>query len=124
MLDSLSRRLFLTLAGSITLKRTVSRYGMRGPHSFARRFIGGQDVDEVIALLRMLEQRGFGHTLNYLGEHVATAEMARTAAREYLTIIDAISGAGLPCKISVKLSQIGLEINRDLCIDNLRQIGG
>ena len=122
MLDALSRRLFLTLAGSTTLKRTVSRYGMRGPHSFARRFIGGEDVDEAIALLRTLEERGFSHTLNYLGEHVATAETARTAAREYSTIIDRIGVAGLPCKISVKLSQIGLEVDRDLCVENLRQI--
>ena len=71
-----------------------------------------------------LGQQGFTHTLNHLGEHVASPNVAQTATREYLSIIDKVGAAGLPCKISVKLSQIGLELDRVLCTDNLRQILG
>ena len=122
MLGGLSRQLFLTLAGSATLKRLVSHYGMRDTHSFARRFIGGEDVDEALEAARNLGRRGFTHTLNHLGEHVSSAEAARAATDEYLDIIDRVAIARLPCKLSVKLSQIGLEIDHALCAAHLGEI--
>ena len=122
MLDALSRSFFLTLAHNRTLKKAVSRYGMRESHSFARRFIGGETLDQAIRVAGELGQYGFTHTLNHLGEHVASPSVAQTATRDYLNVIDKVGAAGLPCKISVKLSQIGLELDQALCTDNLRQI--
>lgn len=122
MLDALSRSFFLTLSRSPSLKRAVSRYGMRGPNGFARRFIGGETLDEAVAVLHDLERDGFTHTLNYLGEHVAAPAAARAATQEYLHTIETVGRAGLACKISVKLSQIGLEVDSALCADNLREI--
>ena len=122
MRDALSRAFFLTLAGSSLLKAGASRYGMRGRGGFARRFVGGETLNEAMRVVEDLDRRGFTHTLNYLGEHVASAEVARGAARDYLEIIERVGAAGLPCKISVKLSQIGLELDRALCADNLRRI--
>ena len=122
MFDALSRAFFLRVANSSVLKRLVSRYGMRGPHSFARRFIGGETVDEAIATAHTLSQHGFTHTLNQLGEHVTSADAARTAASAYLQTIEQVALAGLPCKISVKLSQLGLEIDRPLCTALLGQV--
>ena len=122
MLEALSRSFFLTLSHSTRLKQAVSRYGMRGPDSFARRFIGGETLDEAVGVLHDLGQRGFTHTLNFLGEHVASPAAARDATQHYLQTIQAVGDAGLPCKISVKLSQIGLEVDASLCADNLRQI--
>ena len=84
MLDAFSRRLFLTLADSTTLQRTVGRYGMRGPRSFARRFIGERDVDEAIAAARSLERRGLLHRFNYLGEHVRSLDAAEQATPAYI----------------------------------------
>jgi proline dehydrogenase len=60
--------------------------------------------------------------LNHLGEHVASPPVAREATQSYLRTIETVGAAGLPCKISVKLSQIGLELDPALCTDNLRQI--
>lgn len=122
MLDAISRRFFLALAHSATLKAAVSRYGMRGDDSFARRFIGGETLDEAVQVLNDLGRRGFTHTLNYLGEHVSSPTAAREATERYLDTIKTVGEAGLPCKISVKLSQIGLEVDPGLCVDNLRQI--
>ena len=122
MRDALSRALFLALARSTLLKAGASRYGMRGGGGFARRFVGGETLNEAMRVVEDLDRQGFTHTLNYLGEHVASAEVARGAAGDYLEIIERVGAAGLPCKISVKLSQLGLELDRALCADNLRRI--
>ena len=76
MLDALSRTLFLTLSRSSVLKKAASRYGMRGPRGFARRFIGGETIDESIGVVHELGQHGFTHTLNHLGKHVASPAVA------------------------------------------------
>ena len=63
-----------------------------------------------------------GHTLDYLGESVATLEEATAATREYLGIIDVIVAAGITRNMSLKLTQLGLDVDRDTCVDNLRRI--
>ena len=122
MLESISRALFLAASRSQLLKKAVSRYGMRGPQSFARRFIGGDTLDDAIATLHRLGHQGFSHTLNHLGEHVTTRDAAHAATAQYLDTVDQVGLAGLSCKISIKLSQIGLELDADFCADNLRTI--
>ena len=59
------------------LKTLASRYGMRTPTSFARRFIAGETVDEAIAAARAVEAQGLLQTLDYLGESVAHAGRGR-----------------------------------------------
>ena len=122
MLDALSRSFFLALAGSGALQRAMARQGMRGPARFARRFVAGQNVDEAIDAARGLEARGLLHTFNYLGEHVRTPEAAEGATRAYLQALEAVRLAGLTCSLSVKLTQLGLEIDPRLCRDNLAGI--
>ena len=122
MLDALSRRLFLALAGSRTLKDIASRYGMRGPRGAARRFIGGRNVNEAIDAARQLERLGLLHTFNYLGEHVRSREAAEAATIAYLWVIESVSLAGMNCNLSVKLTQLGLELDTRLCRDNLKRI--
>ena len=122
MRDALSRAFFLALARSATLKAAASRYGLRGSRGFARRFVGGETLAEALQVVEALRRRGFAHTLNPLGEHAATQAAARQATEECLHVVDRLGAAGLPCRISVKLSQIGLELDRAACADNLRRI--
>ena len=122
MLDTLSRRLFLALAGSRTLKQLASQYGMRGRRGVARRFIGGRNVSEAIDTARQLERQGLLHTFNYLGEHVRSREAAEAATIAYLWVIERVSLAGMNCNLSVKLTQLGLELDAGLCRDNLKRI--
>ena len=79
MRDALSRAFFLALARSNLLKAGASRYGMRGPDGFARRFVGGETLNEAMGVVRELDRQGFTHTLNYLGEHVASPDVARSS---------------------------------------------
>jgi proline dehydrogenase len=96
ILEALPKAAFSLLASSNTLKRLASRYGMRRSGSFARRFIAG--------------------------ESVATSDEATVATRGYLDSVAAIEHAGIGRNISLKLTQLGLDVDRATCIDNLRRV--
>jgi proline dehydrogenase len=121
MFDSLSRIIFFTLARSSTLGRFASRYGMRDG-GFARRFVAGETVKEAIDTARRLTEDGLNCTLNYLGESVTSSAAARASADAYAGILREVSDAGLPCQVSVKLTQLGLAIEPEQCGVNLRQV--
>jgi proline dehydrogenase len=122
MLASLSKAFFHAISRSGTLKKVASRYGMRRPTSFARRFIAGETVAEAIDAARALEARRMSHTLDLLGESVTTLEGADAATRAYLSTIDAIVAAGIERNISLKLTQLGLDADKASAVDNLRKI--
>ncbi len=124
MLDSASKTFFHLLARSGVLKQLASRYGMRKPTSFARRFIAGETVGEAIAAARSVERQGFSQTLDYLGEGVTSLAEADAATREYQRIVDAIIASGIGRNASLKLTQLGLDVDRASAVDNLRKILG
>jgi proline dehydrogenase len=110
------------LASSAGLKRLASRYGMRRPNSFARRFIAGETIEEAVAAARAIEQSGLTVTLDHLGESVASIEGADEATRSYLDVVARIAEAGISRNISIKLTQLGLDVDRATSVDNLRRI--
>ena len=122
MIQTASKAFFSTVAGSSSLKTLASRYGMRGPRSFARRFIAGETVEEAIAAARIIEASGLQQTLDLLGESVANMAEADAATRAYLEVLDKIVASGVGRNISLKLTQLGLSIDRATCVDNLRRI--
>jgi proline dehydrogenase len=122
MLDVAAKAVFSTLAGSRTIKRLASRYGMRQPDGFARRFVAGESVGEAIEAAKAIERAGLTVTLDLLGESVATAEAARDATRAYVDVIDEMARAGMSRNISLKLTQLGLDVDRATTIDNLRRV--
>ena len=114
--------MFTLLSRSNTLKRLASSYGMATPRSFARRFIAGERVEDAIAAARALQAKGLLLTLDYLGESVATTDQAAAATREYMRLMDDIVAADIERNVSVKLTQLGLAIDRATCVDNMRRI--
>ena len=122
MIGPVSKAFFSVLAGSGQLKSLASRYGMRRRGSFARRFIAGESVDEAIAAAREVEAAGMTQTLDYLGESVASMAEADQATRAYLRVIEAIAAAGIGRNVSLKLTQLGLTVDRATSVDNLRRI--
>jgi proline dehydrogenase len=112
---------FYALSRSDALKRLAARYGMSG-QGFARRFIAGEMIEEVVEIARGLQAVGLHLTLDYLGESVSTLEEADRATREYLRLMNVIVTAGIERNLSLKLTQLGLTVDRATCIDNLRRI--
>jgi proline dehydrogenase len=117
-----SKALFLALSRSAALKRLASKYGMSKPDSFARRFIAGETIEEAIEAARALQARGLHLTLDYLGESVTSAAEAAAATREYVRLIEVIVASGIERNISLKLTQLGVDVDRATCVDNLRRI--
>lgn len=89
---------------------------------FASRFVAGETVDEAVAAARELARRGITASLDFLGESV-TAEAEAVAAREqYLWMLDRLAAAGVEVNVSVKLTQMGLDISEALCVANMTAI--
>jgi proline dehydrogenase len=122
MIDLVSKTFFHTLAGSQGLKHLASRYAMRRPHSFARRFIAGETVEEACEAARTIEADGLLQTLYMVGESAATMAEADFATRRYLTLMERIVGSGIGRNLSLKLTRLGLTVDRATCVDNLRRI--
>jgi proline dehydrogenase len=117
-----AKALFFALSRSAALKRLASRYGMASSDSFACRFIAGESIDEAVRAARILQSRGLQLTLDYLGESVSTVDGAAAATGEYLRLMEVIVAAGIERNISLKLTQLGMDVDRAVCIDNLRRI--
>jgi proline dehydrogenase len=122
MLQTVSKAFFHVLAGSQSLKALASRYGMRGGGGFARRFIAGESVQEAIDAARRIEAGGLRVTLDYLGESVASIAEADAAARAYIALLGDIAAAGIERNVSLKLTQLGLDVDKASAVDNLRKI--
>ncbi len=122
MLDAASKSFFHALARSRRLARLASKYGMARPTSFARRFIAGETIDEAITAARAVQAQGMTLTLDLLGESVTTAGEAAAATATYLGIVQKIVDANIDRNVSLKLTQLGLDIDPALCLANVKQI--
>jgi proline dehydrogenase len=122
MIDATSKAIFHGLAQIPALQRLASKYGMAPRGGFARRFIAGETVEEAVAAAAGLEQHGLLLTLDYLGESVSSAAAATAAAADYVRIITHIVHSGVERNISLKLTQLGLDVDRATAVDNMRRI--
>src|SRR5579872_2096204 len=122
MLHVASKAFFHLLAQNGVLKKLASRYGMRHPSSFARRFIAGETIEEAIEAARAIQTRGLAVTLDLLGESVTNLDEADAATRGYLRVIDTIVASGIERNLSLKLTQLGLDVDKASAVDNLRKI--
>ncbi len=89
---------------------------------FAKRFIAGQTLDEALPVVTDMKERGFGTTLDILGESVTNPAEARGMADEYCHVLRVLKEKGLELNMSLKLTQLGLDISEQLCFDNVAKI--
>jgi len=88
----------------------------------ASRFVAGETLDSAIAASRAMNAKGIVVSLDLLGESVSSAEETEAARDDIIGIIDAIAESGIEGNVSVKLTQLGLDIGHDLCVANMRAI--
>jgi len=113
---------FLWLSEQPSIFRFVRKN--RLARKLASRFVAGETVDEAIATLRDLNGSHLTASLDLLGESVVHAEEANRACHTYLEVLDRIHAAKANANVSVKLTQMGLDIDEQLCIRNMRSIIG
>jgi proline dehydrogenase len=88
----------------------------------AGRFVAGDDISAAIETTRTLNSQGMLVTLDLLGEHTENAADAFAARAQILDLLDAIHQQGVQANVSVKLSQLGVNIDPALALDNMRQL--
>ena len=93
-----------------------------GARTLARRFVAGESVEDGIGVARTLNEAGLSVTLDYLGESVSRKEEARSAADTYIRLIDQIAAAKLDANVSLKLTQIGQDIDEAFLRDNAGRV--
>jgi proline dehydrogenase len=84
---------------------------------FARRYVAGETLEEMLGAVRRLNREGMMATIDVLGEFISHKDEALQAAQQYKTILEAVARERLDANISVKLSQMGLLLDKDLCYD-------
>ena len=98
----------------------VRRLAIRS--GLVHRFVAGESVREALDVVRDLHSRGIAATLNLLGEEVLDEKEAATAARSYVELLRAIHRNPVKSQVSVKLSQLGLRIGKEVGSAHLRTV--
>ncbi len=96
--------------------------GFEFAQRISRRFVSGETQEEAIQTVKELNQKGFIATLDRLGENVTNKEEATRAADDYILLLDRIRENGINSNVSCKLTQMGLDLDFDFCLNNVRRI--
>jgi proline dehydrogenase len=88
----------------------------------ARTFVAGETIETALKRVGKLNEQGVMATLDILGESVKDRETAEKAVRSYLNLLDAIRTAKVDSHVSLKLTQMGLDIDTDYCLQNVDKI--
>ncbi|HTV83495.1 MAG TPA: proline dehydrogenase family protein [Acidobacteriaceae bacterium] len=114
---SILRSAFIALSGNSLLRRFVERStpGRR----MSARFVAGFRTEDVITAATALHQQGLSVTLDHLGENVSSAGQAGQAAQIYHSLMDAIAPSGLNANVSLKLTQMGMDLDPALARKNV-----
>lgn len=89
---------------------------------FASRFIAGVTIDDVIKVVKVLNDQGLHATIDHLGENATKADDTLLATDEVIELLEAINQNAIHANVSIKLTQFGLNIDPDLCKSNLKKI--
>ena len=114
------RSLLLHLSESKRLAPWIMRNGLS--RRVSKRFVAGETLDEAIAAAHAVNRAGPSVSLDLLGENVSDEAGARRAAEGHLAMFDRIAREKLDANVSLKLTQLGLDLSESLCQDLLENI--
>lgn len=114
------RAIIAYLASARWARRIIT--GWRLSRNVAARFVAGDTLDEAVGAIKDLNDKGMFATLDHLGEHVSTPEESVAATEAYLTLLKRIAQGGLKASVSLKLTQLGLLLDPELCFQNVRNV--
>jgi proline dehydrogenase len=114
------RNILIRLSESARARRFVTR--TPGIRTLTRRFVAGETVADGIAATRTLTADGYKATLDYLGESVQHRDEASAAADVYIDVLDRIAADRLDANISLKLTQMGQDIDDAFLRENVGRV--
>ncbi|NIT57936.1 MAG: proline dehydrogenase [Aliifodinibius sp.] len=92
---------------------------MKLPFVLAKRFVAGESFDQAMPKVKALNEKEIKVTLDLLGENVEDRQTADETVENYIKLLNDINESGLDSTISIKLTMMGLDIDRNYCKDNL-----
>src|SRR4051795_9169232 len=117
---SVARKILLAASTSPWLRERATKT------AFVRRavsaFMPGERLEDALAASAAQQTLGIGTILTRLGENVTNVDEAEDVTRHYLDVLDQVQAAGLRAQISVKPTQLGLDLDSELCFQNLQRL--
>jgi proline dehydrogenase len=114
------RRFLLYLSAAAWARGLTTHFWLA--RNMARRFIAGETINDAVQATKALNAQGLLVSLDYLGESVLKAEETQPVVAAYRSLLGRIKAEGLRAGVSLKLTQLGLDVTEDLCVTNLRAI--
>ncbi len=106
------RSAFIALSRNQPLRHFSERSALG--RRMSSRFVAGMEIEDVLRAAQSMQDQGIASTLDSLGENVSTPEQARHSAEIYHQLLDAIAARKLNANVSVKLTQMGMDLSHDL----------
>jgi proline dehydrogenase len=117
---SVARNILLAASTNAWLRERATKA------AFVRRsvstFMPGERVEDALSAAAKQQAHGVGTILTRLGENVTRVEEAEEVTRHYLDVLDKVQSSGLDAQISVKPTQLGLDLDKELCCSNLQRL--
>jgi proline dehydrogenase len=114
------RSAFLAASQNVWLRERATRYGF--VRRAVSRFLPGETVEDALGAAEALRQQNLGAVFTQLGENITDAAEAAQVTEHYLQVLEKIRARGLGTELSVKLTQLGLDLGADLCYANLQRV--
>ncbi len=119
MLAQLSKNFFLTVSQNKFLNKSAKKWGFR---LGASQVVADISLEGAIQKVRELNEKGLACTLDHLGEFVHTREEAIEATQCIINTLEAIAASGVNSNVSLKMTQLGLDIDKGFCLENMNRI--
>jgi proline dehydrogenase len=112
---SLLRSTFIALSGNSRLRRFAEQSSLG--RRMSARFVAGFRIEDAMSSARVLGAQGLAATLDSLGENITSPSQARQAAQRYHWLLDALAQSKLNANVSLKLTQMGMDLSPDLAFE-------
>ncbi|TMW70166.1 proline dehydrogenase family protein [Alteribacter natronophilus] len=118
-MEMITRNFFLFLSQNQFIKNRATKWG---PKLGAKQVIAGESIREAMETAAKLNEDGLVCTVDHLGEFVYNREEAIESADYCIRTLEAMDETGVNCNLSLKLTQLGLDVDYNLCRDNMVRI--
>ncbi|MCF8888595.1 MULTISPECIES: proline dehydrogenase family protein [Priestia] len=119
MLAEVSKNVFLHASQNRVLNKAAKKWGLKFG---ASQVVAGDTIESAMVKVNQLNQKGLVCTLDHLGEFVSSREEAIEATQYNVRTLEAMGKSGVNCNLSVKMTQLGLDIDPNFCMENMRRI--
>ena len=116
----MTKSVFLYLSKSERFKNFLTRF--KSFNNVTRRFVAGENLTDAVEAIRKLNRQGISASFDHLGESITSEKATQAEVDEYVHVLDSIHETGLDSNVSVKLTQLGLDVSQELCYANTRKI--